>query len=269
MAVLFVVSAGTAKDPQAVSAWAETPLQIDGKPTEWGNDVLNQYKKYGVDYGFRNDANYFYILFMFTEPEYMSSIHQTGMTVYISIPDKKRKDYLIRFHQKQITAEEYIFLLENKQGPLSEEAKQKIQANPFYLNYSGDVGGKDAEKGGPVPADAPLAFYRPGQMENGVVYEIAIPLQRVSDAAPGLAAEIGSSVKIGFEWGGMTKEMRDQRMRQVVAGTARADSGGGGSFNPKSENAGGARESASIASMRRRSPKKYSFWVDVRLSGGK
>jgi hypothetical protein len=105
------------------------------------------------------------------------------------------------------------------------------------------------------------------KMSDGVVYEFAVPMSRAGDLAAGLASEPGQDIKIGFEWGGMTKEMRDQRMKQTVSGSARATSGGGGSFDPGRESGGRASESASISNMRRRSPKKYSFWVHVNLAG--
>ena len=67
------------------SAWAAMPLQIDGSNADWEGAEFTEYKATKVDYAFRNDAENLYALFIFKSPrEFMSSIRDTGMTVWLN-----------------------------------------------------------------------------------------------------------------------------------------------------------------------------------------
>jgi len=68
---------------------------------------------------------------------------------------------------------------------------------------------------------------------------------------------------INFEWGGMTEEMRkamQARTRGELGRGISGESGAGTVIVPETES-GGAPGGASMAV-----PKKYSFWVGVKLS---
>jgi hypothetical protein len=96
------------------------------------------------------------------------------------------------------------------------------------------------------------------------VYELVIPLKRFAENAPGIGTELGKTLKVGFEWGGMTEDMRKRMLlRQVASGrrtSGAADSGTAGGFESKQ------RTSTLKAS---RNPKKRSFWVDIHLAQDK
>ena len=262
MVIGVLFSAGVAKDKIVTSTWCTTPLKVDGESTEWQGLPVTFEKKVQVDYAFMNDAHYLYVFFVFKDPQYLSSINQTGMTLYFNTEGKKKKDYGINFIQKRISAQQYIALLEKQQGPLSEADKNNILANPHYAVFAADVLNKKAKKGTPEsPADARAAVYRMQQdQEKHVSIEFAVPLVRVAELAPGIGTEPGKTIKVGFEWGGMTDAMKKARMNRFQSQSERS------AEKVSEEPAGGTRASTSRG---RRLPKRFDFWVDVQLASQK
>jgi hypothetical protein len=106
------------------------------------------------------------------------------------------------------------------------------------------------------------------------IYEFRVPLAAREIHPAGIASEPGKNIKVGFEWGGMTAEMRKAMASGIGAEGARAgamDSGfadtgedtGKAINEDEGMSAGGS--GSSLARMRM-GPKKYSFWVDVKLA---
>ncbi len=260
LAVMFTVAA--AREKFVNSSWCPSPIRVDGTGSDWQGIALTFEEKVQVDYAFMNDADYFYILFIFNDPEYLSSINQTGMTLYFNSDGKKNKDYGINFIQKRISAQQYIAMLEKQKGPLPEAEKSNILAYPDYVIYDFDIINKKDKKDTPeTPADAKPVVYRIHQnQEKKVAFELAVPLARVAESAPGVGSEVGKLIKVGFEWGGMTEAMKQARMNRLH-GRSEAEM-------PTDATSGGQTgERAQLSSSRRRqSPKKYDFWVDVQLA---
>jgi hypothetical protein len=73
--------------------------------------------------------------------------------------------------------------------------------------------------------------------------------------------EPGKRVKVGFEWGGMTEEMR----ADVKRGSAALERTRNSSSDP-ADNRAGAGVGSSVPMGLLSGPKKYSFWVDVQLA---
>ncbi len=255
--ILF--SSGVAKDKIITSMWCATPLKVDGTSTDWQGVPMTFEKKVQVDYAFMNDANYLYVFFVFKDPTYLSSINQTGMTMYFNTEGKKKKDYGINFIQKRISAQQYIALIEKQQGPLAEADKNKLLANPQYAIFAADVINKKAKEGTPdPPADAKAAIYRIQQdQEKNVSIEFAVPLMRVAELAAGIGTEPGKTIKVGFEWGGMTEAMKQARMSRFKSQSERS------AENVSDEPAGSTQ---ALTTRKRLSPKKYDFWADVQLA---
>ncbi len=97
------------KESQVASKWVTTPMTIDGSNNEWGEDTLTFEKKVNVDYAFRNDSENLYVLFIFKEPRFMSSINKTGMTLWFNTEGKKKKKHGVRFQIKILKADAFIF----------------------------------------------------------------------------------------------------------------------------------------------------------------
>jgi hypothetical protein len=222
-------------------------------------------KKTKVDYAFRNDSDNLYVLFMFKEPrKFMSTITYTGMTLWLNTEGKKKKYYGIKFSTKRVSADNYISILEKMSGPLPEEKKKQIKSKPIYRVFHNEVIDK---KGKPAPittgSTAPLFNYGG---KKTIMYEFRIPLKRDEEQPVGIGTEPGKTIKIGFEWGGLTKELRDQRLAgQLDSSTAGRTQGGTGNFGKSERRAVGGSRLDSLTSVRRNA-KKYTFWADVKLA---
>jgi len=244
------------------SQWAAGPVKIDGFFDDWAEVALTYEKKVKVDYAFQNDAENLYILFIFKDPKYLSSISATGMTIWVNSEGKKDKDYGIRFIQKQVAAEELITRLEKEKGPLPEGEKKKIRDNPSYLINDTEIINKENESGSQPTESSEIkpAVFRVMKQQNALVFEFAISFEKKPEEAPGMRMESGKNVKVGFEWGGMTKEMKAEVMRRSAALERSRTSGEDPADNRAS---GGANSTGPMGLLS--GPKEYSFWVDVKL----
>jgi hypothetical protein len=261
-AAVILCSAGPAQAAEYVSQWTAAPVAIDGNMLEWQGDPLAEEGKVDVNYGFRNDGNYLYILFQFTDMRYLSTLKWTGMNVYIDTQGKKSKDYALNFQKKQVTAEEFLEIMRRQRGELSEADINQIRSNPSYVSHMIELVDKNSGDDEPVDIHGPnqATFRSMGNPQQQIyTFEFAIPLERDADKA-GVGAQPGSTVKVGFEWGGSTREYREAMQsgglvaRTAAAGDALNDANGL-PFQPPS---GGDL-------TRMRAP-KYSFWVDVKLA---
>lgn len=264
-AFLIVLAFGTifvfggAKEKLVISTWCVVPLNLDGKGAEWQGVQMTSEEKIQVDYAFMNDADYLYILFVFKNLEHLSNISDTGMTIFTDIEGKKKRDYGINFIQKRISAQQYLDLLEKQHGSIPEADKNTILAIPYYTHFDARViNTKAKEDAFEVPPNAKPALYRMEQRSEGSIgFEFAIPLAREAELAPGIGAEIGRQIKVGFEWGGMTEAMKQARMSRFQNQSERS------AEKVSEQPVGGTTASTARG---RRSPKKYDFWVDLKLA---
>lgn len=264
-AILALCAPGISKDKTIESTWAATPVNIDGSNNDWEGDTLTFFKKAQVDYGFRNDSENLYVLFIFKEPrKFMSTINDTGMTIWLNTEGKKKKNYGIKFSTKTVSADNYIALLEKMMGPMPEEKKKEIKSKPTYRIFHNEVidkKGKPASiTSGPT---APLFNYGGRKI---LMYEFRIPLKRDEGQPVGIGTEPGKTVKIGFEWGGLTDELKKQRLAQQTDRGTTGRSGGATRGATDARRVGGGTGSMSAI---RKGAKKYSFWADVKLAQNK
>ena len=77
--------------------------------------------------------------------------------------------------------------------------------------------------------------------------------------------ELGKTLKVGFEWGGLTKELKDAKAKQQAASGVKASGRAADVAITEDVRDGSKRALTSMASMRR-GAKRYSFWVDVKLA---
>lgn len=254
--------------------WTPGPVSIDGHRDEWAEISLGTEKNLAIDYAFRHDGQNLYILFIFNDPKFLSTINQTGIIIYFSPANKKSKDFGLRFIPKNLTGEEMIALMEKLKTELSEEQKAKLRENPKarYIFYEAMVVGKKGEIYPPHDQEgvAPPVF-RVGRSGRTVIYEFRVPLAPQNTYVAGIGYQPGQALRVGFEWGGMTQEMRKAMMaRMAEQGTqARATDTSlertlSGGEEDVSLMTGGGGGGASLRST----PKKYSFWVDVKIAQG-
>lgn len=267
-AILALCAPGVSKVKTIESTWAATPVNIDGEYTDWEGDSFTLYKKAKVDYAFRNDPDNLYVLFIFKEPsrEIMSTIQYTGMTLWLNTEGKKKKYYGIKFSTKMVSADNYISIIEKIAGPLPEEKKKAIKSKPAYRVFHNEVIDK---KGKPASIatgpSAPLFNYGGREI---ITYEFRIPLKRDEEQPVGIGTEPGKTIKIGFEWGGLTKELRKARLAGQAEGGTKGVTQRGVSSLKGERGAGTSTGTRGLGGMRslRRNAKKYSFWADVKLA---
>ncbi len=261
--VLTISFLGFSKEKEFKSHWVSSPVRIDGSTNDWAENDLAGEKKVKVDYAFKNDAENLYVLFMFRDPKYLSSISATGLTIWFNSEGKKKKYYGIKFMQKRISAEELISRLEKEKGEMPEEEKTKILNNPSYLiNDTESINKKNKSRyQSSESSEIKPAVFRVMKQQKSLVFEFAINLKRMMEKAPGLGIEPGEKVKVGFEWGGMTKEMKTEVKRRSGA-LERSRSSSGDEVDNRASAGAGRSVPLGVLS----GPKKYSFWVDVQLA---
>jgi len=270
VAVQAVITPARAEDKIAQSAWAGSPPALDGSSADWQDATPSQVKKVSAEVAFRNDSDYLYVLFRFKDPSFLSSIDFTGMTLWIDPLGKKKKDWGFRFTTKKISAEDYIALLEEKRGAVDEAEKTRIRASAFYfLSDASPVGkmtkGWDQER---MAETAKGAAFNAGAEQKTMVYEFRLPLARVMDRVFGRAVEPGEKLGVGFEWGGLTDEMRNAFLKgQGVEAGGRMGISEGGRGTGGASSAGFSGASPQGLSALRKRSKKHSLWMNVFLAG--
>ncbi len=264
--VLALCIPGKSAEKIVQSQWATSPPNIDGSNKDWEGGTLTLYKKTKVDYAFRNDADNLYVIFIFNDPRgFMSTIQQSGITLWLNTDGKKKKNYGIKFAIKTVSADNYIQIVEQMMGEtMPEEKRQQIRTKESYQIFHNEVIDKEGEA--PVIASGPTApaFNTAGGRET-MVYEFKVPLNKNEASPVGIGTAPGGSFTIGFEWGGTTKEMRQDSIKNQTAGGSRA-SGRGANASLAGETGSGANLRGGLNQMARLRAVKYIFWADVVLA---
>jgi hypothetical protein len=260
--ILTLSFSGLSKEKEVKSYWAASSVKIDGFKNDWAEVALATEKKVKVDYAFKNDAQNLYVLYIFKDPKYLSSIAMTGLTLWFNPEGKKKKNYGIKFIQKQISADALISLTEKESGPLPEEKKKEIRNFPSYLIDHTEIVSKKSKHGSESSESSKIkpAAFRVMKQKNLLVFELAIPLKRMTEQTSAAAIEPGKRVAVGFEWGGMTEEMRKEaRKRSAALERTRSSSA------DSTDNRAGAGVGSSVPMGVLSGPPEYSFWVEVQL----
>jgi hypothetical protein len=211
---VFLVVAGLAifvaakTDKPVESVWTAAPVPVDGLLAGWPGTVLQSYRHFDLRFGFMNDDKNLYGVVAFDNPRYLTSLEFSGITLWIH-PDKDKRTYGLRFYQKMATADETIERIESQGTPLTQEQKARLRTRRRYRLYACDaVDGK----GDLVPRkpDAPAATCRFGRVEKSVVVALTVPLGLLAGPDVQSAWDAGKPFKVGFEWGGLNKDMKKQ-----------------------------------------------------------
>jgi hypothetical protein len=273
--VLALVGPGLATDKVVVeSKWTATPVLVDGNSADWAQDALIMNKDYSLSYAFKNDADFLYLLFVFNikqgqrENKYMSSIDFTGLTLWANPEGKEKKTHGLHFYRKQLTGDQLIQEMEKQGQTLTEEKKQQIKSKPSYSNFACDVVNK---KGEAVPNSGTSAgTFRTSKIQNNIIFEYQIPIALLQDPASAVKWDAAQPLKLGFEWGGMTEEMRKNLAARIGGQGAMAGAAGTsieGQISGGHEGGGDFRApESSLADSRRGIPKKYDFWIDLKVA---
>lgn len=258
--VLALPAAAAAKGEPLQSGWAQAPLKIDGDTGDWQTSPFQFEKSAQVEYAFRNDAAFLYLAFVFKDAKYVSSLAQTGFTVWLNDQGKKKKKIGLLFEKKTVSAADLVAMMEKQGGPLPEEQKKKILAKPGYvINQFKAIDDDRKDQTAALFPQPPLPECISASAADRLAFEFRVPV----GAGNGLNLAPGKSLTVGFEWGGLTKEMRQALMRR-----GGYEGGGGGStvegvdLDPE----GSADPGGSELPSRLHGPKHYLFWCDLVLA---
>jgi hypothetical protein len=247
-----LIAPSVAKDKIVESKWTAAPVRIDGSSAEWAQDALETEKSVEASYAFKNDANFLYVLFIFNNPIYLSTVEDTGMTFWVNTEGKEKKIRGLRFHRKAVSADQLIQSLESEGQTLTDQKKQELRSKTQYLLFAYDVVNK---KGEIVPQSGmATGTYRLARVEKSTIYEFVVPLELLADPSSDKKWDPAKPFKLGFEWGGLTDEMKKARAPQL-SGEERSES---------NENRFRVPDSAT-----RQSPKRYDFWISLQIAQNK
>jgi hypothetical protein len=263
---LLVVSAGpftaAAKTASIESRWQKSALKVDGDLSDWLAPWFYAEKEVQVDYAFNNDDANLYLLFIFKEQKYLSSLSQTGFTIWFNDEGKKKKKLGLRFEKKTLSAAGLIAVLEKKNGPLAAEKKNELLGKPAYVvNQFVAINGDNRDQTTLVFPQPPLPEFTSLAAPGRLVFEFRIPI----GPGNGLNLAPGQTVMVGFDWGGSTREMRRALLQR--GGYEGGEGGGLPEGEQELDPEGmGERDSGGLPSMR--GPKHYVFWNELKLAAG-
>lgn len=264
---LAVAGAAFPAEKIVQSQWATAPIRIDGSNQEWQDAAMFVDKGSKAEYSLRNDGKFLYILFVFKSLPALSTYEVSGMKVYYGLAGKKNKSTGFRFVKKTMTADELIANIEKGGEALTEEKKAEIRKQKGYMTYDGVPVDPEKAAGQPGPETEPATFRDKLSPQVSVV-EFRIPLARLVDG--GAAAAPGASIMLGFEWGGMTTEMRSAYMARMAASGSESRGAGGGDLGAQLgggyEGSEGGGTGGPMGGRPDPRTRKHSFWIDVKLA---
>ncbi len=255
------------KEAVVESLWAAKPLAIDGAATDWDDATPITDKSSNVQYALKNDGKNLYLIMVMRDDLARSTVGYTGMKIFLSVDGKKSKDEGFLFHQKQLTPDELIASLEAKGEVLSEDRKAELRKQKSYVAYFEDplAAKKGAATAAEVAGKPEAPMFRSTLQGKISIYEFRIPLSRIG---AGSGVQPGGEIKVGFEWGGVTKEIMKNIMadRAGSGSTARAGAGSSDSGFSDSSGDGGGGGGDFAPFMRDPRYKKRAFWIDAKLA---
>ncbi len=262
--LLFLALPAFSKDKTAESLWAATPPDVDGLAEEWSGATFLTEESAAADLAFRNDADYLYALLVVKDKQHLSSFDGTGIFVFLNAEGNKNKDRKLHFYKQIATAQELIQALEKSGQVLTEEKKAELLSRKSYIFYRCEL--VEGTKVLPVEAASssqpwPPMFKAQADGER-TVFEFRFPLSRENQAS-GIGAVPGGNLKVGFEWGGLTEQMKARRLAKMMAGSEDRPT------PPVSDGSAERRlrtETDISAEMRKAPPKQFSFWLDLKLA---
>lgn len=269
-AVALLAVSAFPKDKVVDSAWTSDPVKIDGLDQDWQGSMFLTDGGSKVQYALRNDGKNLYLIFLFKDPMSPSTIEFTGMKVFFNPEGKKSKDLGVHFVKKSVTADGLIAYLEKKGESLTDARKAEIRQKSGYTLFEADVinAKKAVAPADPAVKTDPPLFSAKSQ-NNALIYEFRIPLNRANQPG-GLGAEAGQTVKLGFEWGGMTRQiLQDMIASQSSGGVSSRGPGMDGSVLATRDGSGGIGDVESGGYGRDPRTRMHAFWIDVKLAQGK
>jgi hypothetical protein len=263
--LLVIILIVGCKSLEVESHWAKRPFIADGEIDDWANLSNTYFEESRVSLGLSHDTANLYILFRFQDPQWAQAIRTNGLTLWINTKGKRNKDLGMRYVGGPSVDElkKMMKLGDRIEGGTKQGRRDRIQETDFEVGEKLTAINKDWwYESNDIPVDGsqgPVVAY--AKSEGFFIYEFSIPLRETTSDFFGLGAQIGSSISIGAEWGGMNRGDRPHGgMDPSFSGP-----GGIGSGRSRGGGRGGGRGEMSGSRMRRM--EKQEFWVKTRLIG--
>jgi len=271
IAIALLAVPSSAKEKKIIeSKWTAAAIQVDGASADWDQNALEFDKDVKVNFGFKNDAERLYVLFVFNDPRYTSTIESTGLTMWINAEGKEKRNYGLHFHREMVSGDRLIQQMESQGQTLTEEEKLEIKSKPGYMLFLCDALNK---KGDVVPLPgSSRGTYRVMRAQGKTIYELGFPLALLDDPGAKTKWDPAQPLKIGFEWGGLTAAQKKARAERASEMAGEGGGGGGGGEGEEGGGGGGGRGGGrgggGGVSMggSERSSMKYDFWIDLKIA---
>ena len=204
-------------DIQLQSFWIKTDVKIDGRTVDWREVPIHAFEKYSATLGVCNDKDNLYLLFRFTNPEWLRVASSRGFTVWADPSGEKIKKLglcyicLPPFEQEE-TLKETVVEEDYWGGWQPTRHLNNGITEKLLLLRSSDKPGREIRADG---LDGPQV--KLGHASGVFIYELALPLKllkpqpNVTDTLPHPPYEL----KIGLNFGGMDAASLKQHKRQI------------------------------------------------------
>lgn len=193
------------------------PVVIDGQMDEWAQ--IKRYPAYSgnVEYGFKMDNQNFYVLFVFRNPELLSTFSSSGMKIFIFNTRGGKRELGVHFTQMTLSPGQMVDLLEKKYGSIPEEKRREIYNRSEYHIYQNRVIREKRTETASIQLNSREACaFKTGQPSPEIlVAEYKIPHAVLKEILG--KEQLPDEIRLIFEWGGMSAEMynRQLKMRQA------------------------------------------------------
>lgn len=263
---IFLVFSPMVKEKTVNSYWISSTLNIDGSQTDWLDIPKISVERLKIDYSFMNDDNNLFILLIFNDSKFLSSIRATGLKIWLNADGEKSEECGIKFKERQITSEQLITKIEKNRGILPKEQKAKIRQKSNYISCEGDFIDKKEKVIDVTPLNDQFkpAVFRTGRDQKLFCYELRIPL-KIKEIWKGQEPDFERVLTVGFEWGGMTKEMKAEMMKRRAENASRV-SERATEFRVDVDESDHAPVVGDRNLPFQKGDRKHLIWVDVKLA---
>ena len=238
------------------SQWRDHDIVVDGMHDEWQGEMTYVEKK-KVAVGFSNDADYLYVSVHTSDRSVERQVMARGLYLWVDPKGGTGHIFGIRF---PIGLIEMGGMLRGR-GHRADLESMRENFKKSLANLELTLPGEDEPKLMRVN-EARGIEVEIGDMQDGLVYEVKIPLRRDAAHPYAVGVESGKSVGVGFE---TVKFDREQLRGQGGRGGGGFGGGGrGGGFGGgRSGGRGGGRGSGF---SRPQIPDQFKLWAKVKLA---
>jgi hypothetical protein len=263
----LVTAAGLARAAEKlVSAWADTPLAIDGANDEWQNRAT-YLKDEGLSVGVMNDTDFLYVVVAASEPQRRMQLARAGLIIWLDSTGRKAQTFGISVPGALTAGARGTRPGAASGGRMVPDISTVEEAFSRPLEHIELLGpGKDDRRRLDPRSDAGIEVAH-GSFEGTLVLEVKVPLVRTDDLPVAVNAHAGQPVGLGLETPQISEPLGDRP--SGIGGRAGGPTGGvggprGGTMGGRSGGGMGQR-GAVRGNWQPATP--LDFWATVQLSG--